>query len=368
MAEKIKFCKKCGKPKAEGAKFCRNCGYQFVDMAATASPANPTSTQAQPVSKPVNPNRTSIEPKVHNASKMAANVVSQIPGAAMSVPGVAAVAKQAGQMINVPGVAGVAGQVGEMLNLPEVAALAQPGEFALDDFVMGTLEDVVGPEAGEAIKSVTDTINTIKSPLSTLLGGAGSVFTGIFKAFKQPKVLLTSAVMAVVWIILGMLRNSDSEIVKILSWLTFSEGGFDRDALGTLGGVAGKGAVAVMFGSLLSGGISKLTSGVGAIFKKTEGKKSVVALLFGVLLGIIIYFVFTGVDIASAATAMAGISGAVLSLEALGGQSGWIYQMAASLTAKKVEGVRTLQDGKINSLLGGITAGFAIVTAMTSMW
>jgi hypothetical protein len=42
--------------------------------------------------------------------------------------------------------------------------------------------------------------------------------------------------------------------------------------------------------------------------------------------------------------------------------------MAASLTAKKVDGVRTLQDGKINSLLGGLTAGFAIVTAVTSMW
>jgi hypothetical protein len=123
-----------------------------------------------------------------------------------------------------------------------------------------------------------------------------------------------------------------------------------------------------MFGSLLSGGIPKLVNGAGSMFKKTEGEKSIITLFLGILLGVIIYFAFTGVDLACAATTMAGISGVALSLEALGGKSGWIYQMAASLTAKKVQGVRTLQDGKINSLLGGMTAGFAIVTAMTSMW
>jgi hypothetical protein len=399
MAEKVKFCRKCGAPRTEGAKFCKRCGYQFgtgvsttptqtekiqeqyvseqiqpvyIQVEPAATPVEPASAAEKSKGEPVKPKRTSIAPMVHNASKMAPDVISKVSGAAASVPGVSAVAKKAGQMVNMPGVSDIAQQAGQMINLQEVSALAQPGEFVLDDFVLGALDDVAGSEAGEILNdikdSITDTISDIKSPLSTALGGAGSVFTGIFKSFKQPKVLLTSALMAVLWIFLGTQRNSDSEVVKILSFLTFSEGGFDREGLGTLGGIAGKGAVAVMFGSLLSGGIPKLISGIGSLFKKTAGKKSIVALLVGIILGIIIYFAFTGLDIASAATAMAGISGAALSLEALGGKNGWIYQMAASLTAKKVDGVRTLQDGKINSLLGGLTAGFAIVTAVTSMW
>ena len=259
-------------------------------------------------------------------------------------------------------------QAGQIINLPDASALAKPGEFALDDFVLEAIEDVLGPEAGDAVKSVSNRISSIKSPLSTLFSGLGSTITGVFKAFKQPKVLFSSAVMAVLWIMLGAQRDSDSEIINMLSWLTFSEGGFDRSALGILGGVAGKGAVAAMFGSIISGGIPKLAKGIGALFKKTEGKKSIVSLLCGILLGIIIYFIFTGINTASAITTMAGISGAVLSLEALGDKSGWLYQMAASLTAKNVQGVRTLQDGKINSLLGGLTMGFALVAAITSLW
>ena len=169
--------------------------------------------------------------------------------------------------------------------------MAKPGEFALDDFVLEAIEDVLGPEAGDAVKSVSNRISSIKSPLSTLFSGLGSTITGVFKAFKQPKVLFSSAVMAVLWIMLGAQRDSDSEIINMLSWLTFSEGGFDRSALGILGGVAGKGAVAAMFGSIISGGIPKLAKGIGALFKKTEGKKSIVSLLCGILLGIIIYFI-----------------------------------------------------------------------------
>ena len=140
-------------------------------------------------------------------------------------------------------------QAGQIINLPDASALAKPGEFALDDFVLGAIEDVLGPEAGDAVKSVSNRISSIKSPLSTLFSGLGSTITGVFKAFKQPKVLFSSAVMAVLWIMLGAQRDSDSEIINMLSWLTFSEGGFDRSALGILGGVAGKGAVAAMFGS-----------------------------------------------------------------------------------------------------------------------
>ena len=338
MAEKIKFCRKCGTPRSsETAKFCKKCGYQFEDAVAGAV------TQAA---------NTSVKEAAKSVSGLAAGQVTQ------------AVKNTASQAASV-----VVSQVAKgAVNFPEIMASAQPGEFALDEFVLGTVDDMTGSEAGSAVKKAAGSLSAIKSPLSTILGGFGSTFVGIFKAFKQPKVLLISVAMAGLWIFLGSNRDSDEGWIKILSWLTFSEGGFDRDTLGTIGGIAGKGAVAVALGSLLSGGIPKFFSGIAALFKKTEGKKSIALVLVGLILGVLIYIGFVGFDNASLVTTMAGISGAVLSLEALGGGNGWIYKMAESLTAKKEDGVRVAQDGKISSLLGGMTAGFAVITAMSSMW
>lgn len=305
MGNKIRFCRQCGAPRNEGAKFCRQCGYQFEAVATTA-----------------NEETMSADPIPHSDNQVT-------PPSA-------------------------------------VTAMAQPGEFDFGEFALEAVKKAVEAGNSDVAQRVTSAVNTIKSPLSTALGGIGSTFAGIFKAFRQPKVLLTSVIMAILWIALAMFKDSDSVIVKLLSWLTFAEGGFNRDAAGVVGGIAGKGSVALMFISFLSGGIPKMATGLGAVFKKTQGKRSIILLIIGFFLGSYIYFVYAGVDTASASTTMAGISGAVLSLEALGGKSGWIYQMATSLTAKKIQGVRVPQDGKIASLLGGVTAGFAVITAMSS--
>lgn len=61
---------------------------------------------------------------------------------------------------------------------------------------------------------------------------------------------------------------------------------------------------------------------------------------------------------------MAGIAGAVLSLEALGGGTGKLYELAQSLTSRAENGVRSAVRGRCDGLLTGMTLGFALGTAV----
>ena len=63
---------------------------------------------------------------------------------------------------------------------------------------------------------------------------------------------------------------------------------------------------------------------------------------------------------------MSAIAGALLSLEALGAGSGKLYTLAQSLTSRAADGIRTAVRGKCDSLLTGITLGFAIAPAVAA--
>ena len=246
-----------------------------------------------------------------------------------------------------------------------VSALYRSGEFEVMNFNVGNSVD----NADMTLSSEIDSQDSkVMSPLGTIWDGIKSILGGSFGLLIQPKMLIPVLVLAVLWIFLGMAQSSDQGMIKILSWLTFAQGGLDRsDTIGTVGGIFGKGAVGAMFLSLFNGGFPKLFSGISSIFKKTQGKMGFLPIIFGYIAGMVTNFAFVGFDTANAQSTMAGISGIVLSLQALGGKSGLIYSMAESFTAKKNNGIRIPQDGKIKSLLIGIAAGFGTITALSSL-
>ena len=158
----------------------------------------------------------------------------------------------------------------------------------------------------------------------------------------------------------------DEEVVDTLSRLTFAQGCYGRTGAGAVGGLFGMGTVAAMFGSLLSGGMIDAFKGIGALFVGHGERRSLVCVVIGVVLGGALYFAFAG-KYASADTAMAGIAGAVLSLEALGAGNGALYTLVQSLTSRKRNGVRSAVRGRCDGLFTGLTLGFAIATALTSI-
>lgn len=223
-------------------------------------------------------------------------------------------------------------------------------------------------DCGEMNKAVFGTVQKaavdVLSPVNAFEQGISSFVNGVLLVFKKPKALLGTVVLAVLWFVLGWLGDSDSPVLKALSWLTFSEGGFDRSVSGAVCGALGKGTVATALASLFTGGMKNTFKGVGALFSGHGEKRNVVSLIIGAVVGLVMYFVFAGPD-ASGKTAMAGIAGMLLSLQALGGGSGRIYELAQSLTAGKLNGARTALAGKCDGLLTGLALGFALATVLS---
>lgn len=304
MDAEFKFCRNCGAKISRSAKFCRSCGIKFEEQNDAAPPAK----------KQVAPAASAPDPS-------------------------------------------------------KVQASTQPGETAVLEFFTESVvkRPVAAMNGGAQIMGSVTEVPEIKSAFSTIGGSILSTLGGSLSLIIKPKYLFLAIIMAATWIGLDAFKDSNSELVNFLSWLTFAKGGFNREGIGTLGGIVGKSVVGVTLCSFFTGGIPKVFKGLGAVFTRTNGKRSILALISGFFTGIIGYFSFVGLDASDISTSMAGISGALLSLEALGGRSGMLYDIAESLTAKKTDGIRMPQEGKSNSLLTGLSLGFLLITLLTSI-
>ncbi len=229
-----------------------------------------------------------------------------------------------------------------------LAASAAVGEMDFGD--MGPVVSGISELSASPVFSAA----SADPPLTGVLRFLGSYAGGLFSMLAKPKVLLYSLLMAGLWTVLAILRGSGSEIVQALSWLTCAEGG-----------ILGKGCTAVLLSTLFSGGIGNAFKGIGSLFQN-EGKGSLPVFLTGLAAGAACCVGFTGFANAPASS-MAGISGALLSLQAIGRKDGNLYELAGSLTSGKVDGERIVQNGRAKSLLLGISIGFAIMTAVMAM-
>lgn len=340
-----KFCGYCGNPVAEGARFCRRCGRALV----TAEPHQEIKRQANP-SVPQQTNRTWQSPQGATSPLQNRQAINRGPQrTTVQQP------MQAAPRMAVPGNQAPRMQPAVMPWEKTLTATASVGELDFGDLEIPGLTDVGG------------VVTKVFAPVSGIFHGIGSFFSGIFRIFRKPSALIGTVLLAALWFVLARFRGSDSQIVKILSWLTFSEGGFDRSALGAVGGVLGKGTVAAALVSLFNGGLKNLFKGVGALFTGHGEKRGIFSTIFGILIGGAVYIAFVGPDNVSGATAMAGIAGVILSLEALGGGRGKLYELAQSLTSRKANDVRTAALGRCDGLLTGLTIGFALATVFSAL-
>ena len=134
------------------------------------------------------------------------------------------------------------------------AASAAAGETALGSYG--------GVPAG-AISGV------IPGPGKVIGAGLKSLFTSIGSSFKDPKRLIPAFVIAAVWLVLNILQACGINPVptRILSFLTFANGGMSGGFFGAIGGVIGKGIFAGALVSLI--GLFTRTGGEKRSFKDT---------------------------------------------------------------------------------------------------
>lgn len=334
-----KFCRFCGKPVKENAKFCENCGKSLAK--ANQAPVQPVCPRCgEPLDSQI---------------VFCGNCGLNLQQGTECVPVAPIAAQETVQQVQSYAPTSMEETPWQQVVIPQIQSLTVTG---------GGMELDCGELNRYIFGAVSKAATEVLSPASAVTQGISSFFGGILRFFKNPKALIGTVVLTLVWFLLGWLGDSDSTVVKMLSWLTFSEGGFDRSLPGAVCGALGKGTVAAALVSLFTGGMKNTFKGVGVFFSGHGEKRDVVCIVIGVVVGIAVYFVFAGTD-ASGKTAMAGVGGALLSLQALGGGSGRIYELAQSLTAANTNGIRTAVAGKCDGLLTGLALGFALATVLS---
>ena len=208
-----------------------------------------------------------------------------------------------------------------------IRASSRPGELAQQFSFGGEVIPGISGAAGKLAGAAGKLGGAGGSQAGAAGKRAGSAGTGIFQNPVKPIAL---GVLVVLWLVLGLLGPGGG-LTGILSWLTFAQGGLYRSLPGLLGGILGKGTVAAALLSLLDkNGISRVTSGLGALPAALKEKGAVVKALPGIVLAVVLYLIFVGPSNVSAGNTMAGIGGALLSLRALGGAKDTLSGMVKS--------------------------------------
>ena len=208
--------------------------------------------------------------------------------------------------------------------------------------------------------------NTAMSAVSNAIPGPGKLigtsvkqfFTSIGAAFKDPKRLIPAFVLAVVWLTLNILQACGINPIptKILSFLTFSNGGMSGGVIGAIGGILGKGIFAGALVSLI-GLFTRKNTSTKRSFKDTFSSAFGISLdtlwayLTGIGAAMLLYLFISGG--ATRISFMGGIAAAFLAARAAL-NNGFLRRLLGSFTKRK-----SPSSPNVSGLVRGLSVGFA---------
>lgn len=223
-----------------------------------------------------------------------------------------------------------------------------------------TLRSKAAAAAGEVAYSGISVLDVL-SPVILIKESFGKLILSLKSIFKNKKRLILIGIIALLWIIFILLPvfGINPLPVKILSFLTFAQGGISMNPLRVIGGVIGKGVFAIFFLSLFDDGLKRMKGAFPKLLSsfKTKSVYQIGLMLTGVGLSLILYNFMAGY--AALIKAMVGVASLMLILETIGTEQGFIIQMTAALTAKQTPNGKVSDEKAIQSLLTGLTTGFA---------
>ena len=198
----------------------------------------------------------------------------------------------------------------------------------------------------------------IPGPGKVIGAGLKSLFTSIGSSFKDPKRLIPAFVLAAVWLVLNILQACGINPVptRILSFLTFANGGMSGGFFGAIGGIIGKGIFAGALVSLI--GLFTRKGGEKRSFKDTVKGAFGVSLgtlwpyICGIGAAMLLYLFISGG--ATRISFMGGIAASFLAARAaLSG--GFLQRLFGSFTSKG----RSKAGPGVAGLIRGLSVGFA---------
>ena len=339
------YCPNCGIQLPDDARFCGSCGTRIA-----ALPGGGGAEQSVSIAAPVegrSPAQSGEKANARSRAKAKNEAVSEKPAKrpkatdtvksaaaeepAAAVKGAAAAAKAAETLVSV-------GQ--DVLSFP---APSEGGEAAL----------------GTPGASLPETSAPIPGPLKVIGGSLKSLFSSMAAAFKDPKRLIPALVLAVVWLVLDILKaaGTESQATRVLSFLSFANGGMEGGVSGLVGGLIGKGLTAGALTSLVAlFGKKEETEkrGLGNTLKGGFGftKETLGAYLAGLGAALLLYLFFSGGALKMAF--MAGVATSFLAARAAL-HEGFLKKLLSSLTSRG----RTAAGPGPAGFIRGLALGFA---------
>ena len=194
------------------------------------------------------------------------------------------------------------------------------------------------------------------------------------KVLKNPKQMLPTIVLGIIWLVIALLGayGINPLPVRILSFLTFAQGGMFGGLIGAVGGIVGKIVVAAFLNAAIVplfqkkapfSGISKGIKGfVGSL--AVSSMTAVAPLLSGVGIALILYAFMNSNQ--SLLNSMVGIIAFVMLLQNIGRQGGFLWGLVFTI-ANGISKGRTPSFTAVTRYLGGMTLGFAFGVALSAL-
>ena len=193
--------------------------------------------------------------------------------------------------------------------------------------------------------------------------------------FKNPKKLLPTIVIGIVWIVIGILSSIMKPFplpLKIVSFLSYAEGGLFGGVLGAMGGIAGKVVMAVFINSAILPLFEKkmpfvgVAGGIKGMFTSMskDTARGIAPLLKGVGIALLLY-VFFNIN-QGRQNSIIGIAALVLLLQNIGNQGGFLTGLLFSLANSLSKG-RVPKYINITRFLTGMTLGFTLAVGLSAI-
>ena len=193
-------------------------------------------------------------------------------------------------------------------------------------------------------------------------------------ALKNPKQLIPTIVLGVFWLVLALLGSYGINPlpVRILSFLTFAQGGMFGDVLGALGGILGKLVVVAFLNTAIiplfqkKAPFSGVVGGIKAFFEAFAVKSisAVAPLLGGLGFSLLLYAFMNSTQ--SLQNSVVGIIGFVMLLQSIGRKGGFLWGLVFSAAGSITKGKAPSYIGVTRSL-SGMTLGFALGVSLSAI-
>ena len=204
----------------------------------------------------------------------------------------------------------------------------------------------------------------------------GQYLKAYFKNFKEtlkhPLTLLPTAVLAVIWIVFGIVqaRSGESQALAVFNFFTFAQGGLFGGVVGAIGGIVGKILIATLVTSLVmplvkkgSRPFARFGKGVKGLFGSFafDSLRALSVFLWGMGLALLLYSVFNITQ--RWQESIVGLAGAILLIRSIGQRGGFLFSILFSIVSAFSKGKTPSYIGVSRFLSGmatGMTVGFGI--------